>query len=72
MKYASADKVVLMKDGYRRQALGECTGVHFVDLNSISYDIHNIMKFDLNISTKVRFNPNKAGLFEGSFPAGSI
>ena len=63
MKYASVDKVVLMKDGYRRQALGECTGVHFVDLNLISYDIHNIMKFDLNISAKVRFNLNKAGLF---------
>ena len=47
-----------MKDDNRRQTLGEFTGVHFADLNSSSYDINNIVKFDLNISTKVRFHEN--------------
>ena len=53
LQFASADKVV-MKDGNWCQTLGQFTGVHFPDLNSIFYEINN-MKFHLDIFTKVKF-----------------
>ena len=61
LQFVSADKVV-MKDGNWCQTLGQLTGVHFRDLNPNSYDIDNISKFDLNVSTKVTFNANDPGL----------
>ena len=53
LKFVSADKVV-MKDDNLCQTLGQFTGVHFYDLNPNCYDISNIKKFDLNVSTKVK------------------
>ena len=44
-----------------KQLLSQFVGVDFPDLNPSSYVINN-MKFDLNVSTKVKFNANDHGL----------
>ena len=43
-----------MKDYNWCQTLGQFAGVYFSNLDLITYDI-NDMKFDLNVSTKVKF-----------------
>ena len=60
LQFAPAGKVV-MKDGNSCQILDQFSGVHFLDLNSNFYDTNN-MKFDLNVSTIIRFIANDLGL----------
>ena len=43
-----------MKDENWCQTLSQFTGVHFSDRNPNSYDIYNIMKLHLNVSTNVQ------------------
>ena len=51
----------VMKDDNWCQVLGQFTGVHFPDIIPNSYDINN-MKFDLNVSTNVKFIAIDQGL----------
>lgn len=57
---APPDKVA-MKDNMWCQTLGQFTGAYISDLNPNSSDISN-MKFDLIISTKVRFISSGQGI----------
>ena len=61
----SADKVA-MKDASSCQTLGQFTDLHFPELkwfpdhfpDQNSYNVNIILKFDWNVSTKVKFNAN--------------
>ena len=50
-----------MKDDYWCQTLGQFTGVDFPDLKPDSFNV-NSMKFDLNVSIKVKIMPNDQDL----------
>ena len=68
-QFVSAD-MVAMKDGSSCQTLGQFTGLHFPELkwfpdhfpDQSSYNVNIILKFDLNVSTKVKFNADEQGL----------
>ena len=47
---------------YFKHLVNFLSGLYFPDLNVISYDTNNILKLDLNFSTKVGFNSNDQGL----------
>ena len=50
-----------MKDDYWHQTLDQFTGVHFPDLKPDFLNV-NSMKFDLNVSLKVKSIPNNQNL----------
>ena len=65
-RFAQVDKMVV-KNHSRCQTLGQFTGVNFPDLNPNSYHINDIIKFDLNIATKAKFNSNDQKVITGFF-----
>ena len=53
LHFVPAVKMVVEGDTWF-QTFGQFIGFHFLDLNPDSYDLDK-MKFDLDVSTKVRF-----------------